>query len=161
MTQIEWFTAAVLFVLGGCVGSFLNVVIYRLPRTMNLLRPASSCPNCGHAIRFKHNVPIFGWFVLRGRCHDCGEKISPRYPLIEAATAVAFVLLAAGLFLRADKPPIEALADGRLWTVYASAVALFSTLLATIAIYYDGQRVPKILPAIGLAALVFLVMLLK
>jgi len=79
------------FLLGTVIGSFLNVVVYRLPRGGSLVRPGSSCPSCGHAIRWYHNVPIVGWAVIRGRCRDCGEKVSVRYPLVEAITGALFL----------------------------------------------------------------------
>src|SRR5690242_18460144 len=82
--------AAVAF-LGLAVGSFLNVVIHRVPRDQSLMRPGSSCPGCGSPVRARHNVPVFGWLWLRGRCADCGERISLRYPLVELATGVLFV----------------------------------------------------------------------
>jgi leader peptidase (prepilin peptidase)/N-methyltransferase len=89
---LQYFFYAVALVLGLAVGSFLNVVIYRLPRRESLVRPGSHCPECGHAIRFYDNVPILSWLTLRGRCRDCGAGISVRYPVVEAITGVAFVL---------------------------------------------------------------------
>jgi len=83
--------------LGLAVGSFLNVVIYRLPRGESLSRPPSHCPSCGAPIRPRHNVPVLGWLVLRGRCADCSAPISPRYPAVELATAVLFVAVAVRL----------------------------------------------------------------
>lgn len=80
--------------LGLAVGSFLNVVVARVPAGLSIVRPASRCPSCGHGIRARHNVPVLGWLALRGRCHDCTERISVRYPLVEAATAVLFVVTA-------------------------------------------------------------------
>jgi leader peptidase (prepilin peptidase)/N-methyltransferase len=74
-------------VLGAIVGSFLNVVVYRLPRHESLIAPASHCPRCGVAVKPYDNVPVLSWLLLRGRCRNCGEPISPRYPLVEAATA--------------------------------------------------------------------------
>lgn len=71
-------------VLGLSLGSFLNVVIYRLPRGESLLRPGSRCGACGRPVRRRHNVPLLGWLWLRGRCADCGAKFSLRYPLVEA-----------------------------------------------------------------------------
>ena len=76
---------------GLLVGSFLNVVIHRLPRGESLARPASRCPSCGTPIRPYDNVPVVSWLLLRGRCRNCGAAISPRYPIIEALTAAAFV----------------------------------------------------------------------
>ena len=86
---------AAVALLGLAVGSFLNVVIYRVPRDESLAHPASHCPNCGEAVRHRHNIPVLGWLMLRGRCADCGNPISPRYPLVEAGTAVLFVAVAA------------------------------------------------------------------
>jgi leader peptidase (prepilin peptidase)/N-methyltransferase len=73
---------------GAIIGSFLNVVAYRLPRGESLSRPASRCPSCETPIKPYDNVPVLGWLWLRGRCRSCGEPISPRYPLVEAGTAV-------------------------------------------------------------------------
>lgn len=77
-------------VLGALVGSFLNVVIHRVPAGMSVARPPSACPGCGNRIRPYDNVPILSWLILRGRCRDCGESISVRYPTVEAVTALAF-----------------------------------------------------------------------
>lgn len=82
---------AAVALLGLAVGSFLNVVIHRVPRGESVLHPGSHCPGCGHAVRARHNVPVLGWLVLRGKCADCEEPISPRYLLVELATAVLFV----------------------------------------------------------------------
>ncbi|HEV3320007.1 MAG TPA: prepilin peptidase [Solirubrobacteraceae bacterium] len=78
-------------VLGAIVGSFLNVVVHRLPRHESLVRPASHCPRCGTPVKPYDNIPILSWLLLRGRCRSCGEPISPRYPLVEAMTAVLCV----------------------------------------------------------------------
>ena len=83
--------------LGLVVGSFLNVVIYRVPRGESLVSPGSRCPSCGTPIRPWHNVPVVGWLVLRGRCAACGAPIGVRYPLVEAGTGALFVALAARL----------------------------------------------------------------
>ncbi|MBS1195983.1 MAG: Prepilin peptidase [Actinobacteria bacterium] len=81
-------------VVGLIVGSFLNVVAYRVPRGLSVIRPRSACPGCGHEIRSRDNIPLLSWILLRGRCRDCGSGISVRYPLVEAGTAAAFALLA-------------------------------------------------------------------
>jgi leader peptidase (prepilin peptidase)/N-methyltransferase len=86
---------ALVGVLGLAIGSFLNVVIHRVPRGASLLRPASHCPQCTVPIRPWHNVPVLGWLLLRGRCADCAAPISVRYPLVEAGTAALFVAVAA------------------------------------------------------------------
>lgn len=79
--------------LGLAVGSFLNVVAHRVPAGLSLSRPPSRCPACSAPIRARHNIPVLGWLVLRGRCADCGAPISVRYPLVEALTGVLFVLV--------------------------------------------------------------------
>jgi leader peptidase (prepilin peptidase) / N-methyltransferase len=74
-------------VLGAVIGSFLNVVAYRLPRHESLITPASHCPRCDTPVKPYDNIPVVSWLLLRGHCRSCGEPISPRYPLIEALTA--------------------------------------------------------------------------
>jgi leader peptidase (prepilin peptidase)/N-methyltransferase len=86
----------VLFVFGAILGSFANVVIYRVPRGKSVVRPPSACPACGTRIRFWDNVPLVSYLVLRGRCRDCGARISPRYLLVELLAA----LIPLVLFLR-------------------------------------------------------------
>jgi leader peptidase (prepilin peptidase)/N-methyltransferase len=78
------------FLFGAAVGSFLNVVIYRLPARLSLFYPPSRCPHCHHALGKTENVPILGWLWLKGKCRWCRTPISPRYPLIEAMTALLF-----------------------------------------------------------------------
>jgi leader peptidase (prepilin peptidase)/N-methyltransferase len=78
-------------VLGAVIGSFLNVVAYRLPRRESLIRPASRCPACATHIKPYDNIPILSWLWLRGRCRSCAAPISPRYPLVEALTAALCV----------------------------------------------------------------------
>jgi leader peptidase (prepilin peptidase)/N-methyltransferase len=90
-----FFTAAA-FLLGAVVGSFLNVLIHRLPRNESIVFPPSRCPKCGAPVRARHNVPILGYLLLRGRCFDCRTSISARYPLVELLMGV----LSAGLWLR-------------------------------------------------------------
>ena len=102
--------------IGAIVGSFLNVVAYRLPRRESLVSPGSRCPSCATAIRAYDNVPVIGWILLRGRCRACGAAISPRYPVVElccAVLAMAVVLvkhgahdIALGLTLTAVLVPI-------------------------------------------------------
>jgi len=79
-------------VLGGLIGSFLNVVVHRLPREESIVYPNSRCPACGAGIRFYDNVPVLSWLALRGRCRDCRTHISARYPAVELLTAALFGL---------------------------------------------------------------------
>jgi leader peptidase (prepilin peptidase)/N-methyltransferase len=82
---------AVAFVFGLAVGSFLNVVAHRVPRGESLLRPGSRCPSCDAPIRARHNIPVLGWLLLRGRCADCRAPIARRYPVVELTTGLLFV----------------------------------------------------------------------
>ena len=84
--------------IGGCLGSFLNVAVWRIPAGKSLIRPASFCPKCGHTIRFYDNIPVFGWLFLRGKCRDCRQPISPRYPIVEGAVAAMGGVLGALFF---------------------------------------------------------------
>jgi leader peptidase (prepilin peptidase)/N-methyltransferase len=88
---VDPFVAAAVFALGLAFGSFLNVCIYRLPRGMSVVLPASKCPKCDTPIKFYDNIPVFGWIFLRGRCRACRQAISPRYMLVELLTGVLFL----------------------------------------------------------------------
>jgi leader peptidase (prepilin peptidase)/N-methyltransferase len=88
--------AIALAAVGGLlVGSFLNVVAYRLPRGESLVHPRSRCPSCGTQLRAVDNVPVVSWLALRGRCHHCGARVSARYPLVELATGALYAAVVA------------------------------------------------------------------
>ena len=89
------FVALVCGVYGLVIGSFLNVVIWRVPQKVSVISPRSSCPSCDTRIRPRDNVPVLSWLLLHGRCRSCGEAISPRYPLIELLTGVLFAAVGA------------------------------------------------------------------
>ena len=92
MTLFEfYFFLSSAFVLGAVIGSFLNVCIYRIPAGKSIVSPPSSCPNCGHQIRWYQNIPILSYLFLGGKCASCREKISLRYPAIETLTGFLFV----------------------------------------------------------------------
>ena len=114
-------------VLGLVVGSFLNVVVHRVPRSLSVVRPPSACPTCSMVLRPWHNVPVVSWLALRGRCAGCGTGISARYPLVEAVTAVLFVAVTARFGLTPALPAY----------LYLTAVAV-----ALAAIDLDVQRLP-------------------
>jgi leader peptidase (prepilin peptidase)/N-methyltransferase len=86
-------TLAVAGLYGAIIGSFLNVVIYRLPLDQSLVKPGSRCRNCGYSLRWFDNIPVVSWLLLRGRCRKCGTAVSWQYPLVELVTAVLFVLV--------------------------------------------------------------------
>ncbi|NUQ64944.1 MAG: prepilin peptidase [Pirellulales bacterium] len=137
--------------LGGTIGSFLNVVVYRLPAGKSLVYPGSYCPVCKHPIRWHDNVPVFGWLALGGHCRDCGVWIPIRYPLVEAITALVFLLVgAAELLSGGGNLPMrpEAVVDGAVllpWTperlagILAYHLFLLSTLLPIALIEYDKK----------------------
>jgi leader peptidase (prepilin peptidase)/N-methyltransferase len=148
--RLGWILPMWLFALGGTIGSFLNVVVYRLPAGKSIVHPGSQCPTCHHSIRWYHNLPIVSWILLRGRCYDCRAKISIRYPVVEAIAAILFVTLffvdvwlpihASSPELAAAPPPpigtdLAALYFGDLW--------LACSLLGAALIEIDGHRVPR------------------
>ncbi|BBH16118.1 prepilin peptidase [Nocardioides baekrokdamisoli] len=89
-----WASGTLIGVLGLLIGSFLNVVIHRVPAGESLVRPGSRCPSCGEALKPWHNVPVLSWLALRGRCAYCHSAISVRYPIVEAGTAALFAAVA-------------------------------------------------------------------
>ncbi|MFQ5501734.1 MAG: prepilin peptidase [Phycisphaerae bacterium] len=121
----------VLVAVGGAlIGSFLNVIIFRLPRGLSISYPRwSFCPHCQHRIRPYHNLPVIGWLWLRGRCRDCEAPISVVYPIVECATSLLFVMVWDALFAARMLPGIEQPAID--WPIAVALLVLFSGLLAT------------------------------
>lgn len=122
-------------IFGLAIGSFLNVVAHRVPAGKSIVSPPSACPGCGAPIRNRHNIPVLGWLILRGRCFDCHEPISPRYPLVELGTGLAFAATA----VRFDDDP-------RLLPAYLAFVGIG---IALALIDLDVRRLPDmiVLPA--------------
>jgi leader peptidase (prepilin peptidase) / N-methyltransferase len=89
------FVLGATLLFGACFGSFLNVLIYRMPRRESIVYPSSRCPSCATPIHWYDNIPVASWLILRGRCRSCDAPISVRYPIVEAGTAVALALLVA------------------------------------------------------------------
>ena len=87
------YAVVMVFAVGACIGSFLNVVVYRLPAGLSVIRPRSRCPHCLHKLGNQENIPVLGWLWLKGRCRHCKSPISIRYPLVEAATGILFLLI--------------------------------------------------------------------
>ncbi len=94
MFSVELLLIVGCLLLGLLIGSFLNVVIWRVPRGESIVSPPSACPECGHEIRWYDNIPVISWLVLRGKCRDCGAPISGRYPLVELGTGLLFGYMA-------------------------------------------------------------------
>jgi leader peptidase (prepilin peptidase)/N-methyltransferase len=128
---------------GAMFGSFLNVVVHRLPEGKSLWWPGSACPKCGAAIRWFDNVPILSWLLLLGRCRGCRSPISPRYPLVETLTA-ALVAALAVLWL-ADRNPRE-------WAAFAVSVPLVGALIAASFIDFAHQIIPDRITLPGMVA---------
>jgi leader peptidase (prepilin peptidase)/N-methyltransferase len=120
---------AVCALFGLAIGSFLNVVIYRVPLGMSTVSPRSACPSCGTPIRDRDNIPVVSWLLLRGHCRDCGSTIAARYPLVELSCGILFAALAARF--------------GYDWALPAFLV-LFAGLLALSIIDVETLKLPKV-----------------
>ncbi len=141
-------------VFGLVIGSFLNVVIFRLPRDLPVYRPRwSFCPHCKQRIRPWDNVPVLSWLLLRGRCASCGKPISEAYPLIELSTALVFVLVWDALFVTQALPSVSA--PARDWPVAVACLFLFAALLATAAMDIESYTID--IRPVKLAAIVGIV----
>jgi leader peptidase (prepilin peptidase) / N-methyltransferase len=128
---------AAAFVIGAVVGSFLNVLIHRLPREESVVRPASRCSSCGRPIRPRENIPVVSFVLLRGRCRGCGKAISWRYPAVEVLTGAGYALFAA--------------VDG-LGLPLVRDLVFFSLLVPIAFIDIDHRIIPDELSLGGLAA---------
>ena len=160
------------FALGCCIGSFLNVVVYRLPRGQSLVTPPSRCPNCEHRLAWYDNVPVFGWLWLRGKCRYCRAPISPRYPIVELVTGAMFVFYYIAYFVlqwRSCPPLPHATVDmfgqvigtptgwnlATAWPIFGLYLVLLSGLLAASLIDFELYIIPVSIPwVIAVAAFV-------
>ncbi|HVX62002.1 MAG TPA: prepilin peptidase [Pirellulales bacterium] len=146
-----WLLAVWMFALGASIGSFMNVVIYRLPAGLSLVHPGSRCPKCKTPLAARDNVPIFGWLWLRGRCRYCSLPISPRYPAVELFMACTFMLLAclgplaggANLPGFADRAAEASAGNFLLWGVYAYHLFLLCGLVCAALMKFDGHAMPS------------------
>jgi len=129
----DWIWFVFIFAFGCCVGSFLNVVIYRLPRDESVIRPPSACPACGKHIRFYDNIPLVSWLLFGAKCRYCKVPISPRYYVIELLTGLVFTGLFF-LFFYADlRAGVGAFLQGG-WFIYLTSIILLAALIAASAI---------------------------
>ena len=142
----NWFWFIFLAAYGGCVGSFLNVVIYRLPEGKSVIKPRSRCPKCGHGLAWHDNVPVFGWLWLRGKCRYCKEPISYQYPLIEALTALMFGGLYLIYYHTMLRPEFSQLGFVATWPVYVVHAVLLAALLASTVIDAKLSIIPPVIP---------------
>ncbi len=148
-----------LFVLGSVVGSFLNVVVYRLPLDLSLVSPGSRCPQCETPLAWYDNIPVFGWIFLRGKCRYCRKPISARYPIIEAITGFIFASYYILFFMAHAGPSLSLrlVAPGEYfvgsftniiddWPIYGLDMALLSGLLAASLIDAELFIIPASIP---------------
>lgn len=137
-------------VLGLAIGSFLNVVVHRVPAGLSVVSPPSACPRCGNGIAARDNIPVLSWVLLRASCRHCGEPISARYPVVEALTGVAFLVVsvrfAPAFLTELLVDPRLAAAAGLEWIAFLHLVAIS---IALAAIDLDVRRLPDriVLPA--------------
>jgi len=129
--------AMIVFIFGSMIGSFLNVVIYRIPKGESIVFPSSKCQSCQNSLKWWHNIPIFSWLFLRGKCYFCKEKISAQYPIVEFLTGVIF----AALYFKL----------GLVWYLPFIA-ASFAALFALVMIDFKYMAVPD---NVNFAALIF------
>jgi leader peptidase (prepilin peptidase)/N-methyltransferase len=164
---LDLVTAAWFGVIGACIGSFLNVVAYRMPRGMSVVWKPSHCPQCGHDIRARDNVPVLGWLWLRGRCRDCGAAISPRYAVVEALMGAAFAWLAYAellsgaanlpggpLIVEAGAMKVVANPRWELIGMFAFHAGLLSVVMAMALVDRDGVPVPRLFVVLAAVAVV-------
>jgi leader peptidase (prepilin peptidase)/N-methyltransferase len=144
----EWIWLVFVFAFGSCIGSFLNVVIYRLPRDKSLVTPPSACPGCDKRIAFYDNIPLVSWLVLAGKCRNCKMKITPRYFFVELLTAVLFLAVFVLYFIHPVRTikidgviGLEAFVSGA-WLMYASHIILVAALIAASGIDLELWIIP-------------------
>ncbi|MDD2451380.1 MAG: prepilin peptidase [Sulfurovum sp.] len=134
---MEWIVTLFVFIFGIMIGSFLNVVIYRIPKGESIAFPASKCQSCGTPLKWYHNIPLLSWLALGGKCAFCKEKISAQYPVVELMTGVIFL----ALYLKL----------GLVW-YFPFVAASFAALFALVVIDFEYMAVPD---NVNFAALAF------
>jgi leader peptidase (prepilin peptidase)/N-methyltransferase len=132
---MDLFWMVFFFIVGAAIGSFLNVCIWRLPQEKSIVFPASHCPHCGHAIRYADNIPILSYLILKGKCRDCGGRISMQYPVVEAIAAVLSLVL----YLK----------YGLSWQ-YPAAFAFVCALIVIAFIDLEHQIIPDVITLPGI-----------
>ncbi len=149
-----WPWAIFVGVIGACVGSFLNVVVYRLPAGKSLVHPPSSCPHCGAKLNWFDNVPVLAWFYLRGRCRRCQAPISFQYPAIEALTAVIFAAWFVICYQTDLRPAFAVPGPEVTWPLFVMYLLLFAALIAATLIdarlFIIPLEIPWFISLVGL-----------
>jgi leader peptidase (prepilin peptidase)/N-methyltransferase len=149
----DWIWFVFVFAFGCCIGSFLNVVIYRLPRDKSLVNPPSACPACGKHIRFYDNIPLISWLLLGAKCRNCKAPVSPRYFVIELLTGSVFLGLFVLYFHINLRGGAESFAGGG-WFIYLLHIIMFAAFIAASAIDLEYWVIPLsicwVVTAVGL-----------
>jgi leader peptidase (prepilin peptidase)/N-methyltransferase len=164
-----WVPAMFVFAVGACVGSLVNVLVYRLPRGMPVVVPSSRCTNCQTKLTWRENIPILGWLALRGRCRFCKSPISAEYPIVE--TVVALLFLGAYVicylpFVQGDGLDLAAIGaiqpewarngPARTWPVFAAGLVLLACLVAMTLVDFKTYTIPLVLTWVPVGAAVVL-----
>jgi leader peptidase (prepilin peptidase)/N-methyltransferase len=151
LASVFIYSVVMVGLFGLLIGSFLNVVIFRVPNGLSVVAPPSACPACGERIRFRDNIPVISWLMLRARCRHCKSGISARYPLIEAATAFVFAGVALAFVPRLFTAEGNVL---RALLILVALLYLASISVSLTAIDLDTQRLPNaiVLPAYVVSA---------
>jgi leader peptidase (prepilin peptidase)/N-methyltransferase len=149
-------TVVLAAVLGLLLGSFLNVVVYRVPIGKSIVSPPSACPNCDHEIKPYDNIPVLSWLALRGKCRNCAAPISARYPLVELATSASFALVALGFAPACFAATTSAGAVSAV-LVMVSFLYLAAITIALALIDLDVHKLPNmiVIPAYAVGAALF------
>lgn len=166
--MVNWVPVLFAFAFGACVGSLINVLVYRLPLGLPVVLPSSRCPCCETKLTWRENIPILGWLLLRGRCRFCKVRISPEYPIVEAIVAVLFAVtyiicylplsLTAGIdlsFLAAVQPEWAKNSFVRTWPTFVTLLILIGSLVAMTLVDFRTFTIPLILTwvPVGVAVL--------
>mgnify|MGYP000182739837 CR=1 FL=1 len=159
----DWVWLIFVVAMGGCVGSFLNVVIYRLPAGMSVVSPPSRCPKCEKELAWYDNVPVLGWLWLRGKCRTCKNPISIQYPIVEALVALMFGGVYVLLFMSDFREPFagatqpDALPVTEAWPILVVWLVLLAGLFAATVIdaryYIIPLEIPWVIAAVALVVL--------
>jgi leader peptidase (prepilin peptidase)/N-methyltransferase len=146
------------FAFGAICGSFINVLVYRLPKGLDVVSPPSACPACGTRLTWRENIPILGWLALRGRCRFCRSPISPEYPLVEVFVATLFGAMWAVWFMDPSPGPLVGIRPavwrpdfavegiGRMWPMWLIVLSLAGSLIASTLIDARTFTIPLVLP---------------
>ena len=141
MAVPDWIWFVFIFAFGCCIGSFLNVVIYRLPRDKSLVTPPSACPGCDKHIRFYDNIPLFSWIILGRKCRYCKAPISPRYFVIELLTALVFIGVFVLFFYTDLRQGMPSFLRGG-WLIYLASIIMLAAFIAASAIDLELWIIP-------------------